>query len=167
APRRARRPAMSHRQPPANRSAFSLIELLIVIVIIALVISIAIPSLSSARNAARNAGTRALLAQISQSASQFERDERRMPGYFDARAMGHTQNETRGFTAMQNMMLDLAGGTTTDPVGGSIVEVGPTTNDIVRVDTRLIGTEQGDSKMYFTPDRNFFTAQSDSGQMMA
>jgi prepilin-type N-terminal cleavage/methylation domain-containing protein len=154
--------AMNDRQlPTAIRRAFSLIELLVVILIIALVIAIAIPSLNGARNSARNAGTRALMTQITQAAAQFERDERRMPGYFDAREMGHAENADRGFTAMHNIMLDLAGGIVTS--GG--VEVGPMASRLVRVDPKLIGATGNGGKMYFVPDRKFFIEQNEQGQL--
>jgi prepilin-type N-terminal cleavage/methylation domain-containing protein len=154
---------MIERQSPAvNRRAFSLIELLVVILIIALVIAIAIPSLAGARNSARAAGSRALLTQITQASSQFERDERRMPGFFDAREMGHAENADRGFTAMHNLMLDLAGGIVT---GNDGVEVGPMAQRTVRVDPKLIGTAAGNNKGYFVPDRKNFIDQTEQGQI--
>jgi competence protein ComGC len=153
---------MIDRQTPiASRRAFSLIELLVVILIIMLVIAIAIPSLNGARNSARSAATRALMTQITQAAAQFERDERRMPGYFDGREMGHAENADRGFTAMHNIMLDLAGGVVTS--GG--LEVGPMNSRTVRVEPKLIGANANGSKMYFVPDRKFFIEQTEQGQL--
>lgn len=156
-------------RPNPSRRAFSLVELLVVILIIAIVIAIAIPSLAGARNSARSAATRAQMNNIVQAAAQFERDERRMPGYFSARQMGHTENATRGFTAMQNIMLDLAGGVsgtgTTNP--GDSIRVGPENNAQVWVNPGYIGVERNGSKMYWVPDSKNYLAQDGAGQMQA
>lgn len=161
---------MIESRPIVARRAFSLIELLVVIVIIALVITIAIPALSGARNASRGAGTRSLLSNITQAAAQFERDERRAPGHFAARDMGHPDNGTRGFAAMQNIMLDLAGGIVSTngcgPGPQDALRIGPA-NDCskqVWVNLAYIGVEQSGSKMYWVPDRKFFVAQNEGNQ---
>jgi prepilin-type N-terminal cleavage/methylation domain-containing protein len=167
---------MTQRSRSASaRRAFSLVELLVVIAVIALVAAVAIPSLSGARNATRAASTQSLMSQIVQAAAQFERDERRMPGYFSPQQMGAADNATRGLSAMQNVMLDLAGGV--QGAGGGLVavpansdtiltNVGPTNNpqEQVRVDIALIGSEAGNSRGYFVPDRKFFVAQDGLGQ---
>ncbi|MCX5689064.1 MAG: prepilin-type N-terminal cleavage/methylation domain-containing protein [Planctomycetota bacterium] len=101
----------SRRQPHAPVAAgFSLIELLVVIAIIALIISIIVPAVASARKSARKADTLNMCNGLSQACSQFILDQRRAPGYFTARDMGSADNISRGFTQMENAMLDLAGG---------------------------------------------------------
>lgn len=158
-------------RPVPTRRAFSLIELLVVILIIAVVMAIALPSLSGARNASRAASSRALLNNLTQAAAQFERDERRMPGYFSARDMGHADNADRGFTALQNVMADLSGGITStngsgpNPDGGSL-RVGPLNDQATQiwVNPAYIGVERDGNKMYWVPDRKNFIAQDEGGQ---
>ncbi|MEO1008924.1 MAG: prepilin-type N-terminal cleavage/methylation domain-containing protein [Planctomycetota bacterium] len=150
--------------PHARRRAFSLIELLVVIVVIALIVAIILPALGGARNTARKASTAAQLAAISGAAQQFENDNQRAPGLFTARQMGDMDNEDRGFTVMENIMLDLAGGVV-EPSGpalggqsDTIVEVGPTSDATVLVDLDLIGTTQAGGG-YYTPDAGRFVPQ--------
>lgn len=144
-----------------KRRAFSLIELLVVMVVIAILVAILVPTLGGARNTARAASTKAQLTDLANASQQFITDKGRQPGYFSARLMGDTANENRGFTAMQNVMLDLAGGIVTTS-GAGTVEVGPTTSDTVRVDLTLIGTREAGGG-YYTPDATRFIAQTGEG----
>ncbi|MFI4916396.1 MAG: type II secretion system protein [Phycisphaerales bacterium JB060] len=147
------------------RRAFSLIELLVTMAVIAIVIAIIVPTLGGARNTAKAAGTQSQLTAIGAAAQQFYSDQGRLPGYFTARQMGHTDNEMRGFTGMQNVMLDLAGGIVPDTASGTnIITVGPL-NDAsgqVKVDTTLIGTREAGGG-YYTPEDNRFVAQQGAG----
>ncbi len=94
---------------PRARRAFSLVELLVVVAIIALLIAILVPTLSSARAAARLSATQALLADISRAGESFALDNRRAPGMIpDSVLFGSAPLE--GFTAMDNALLELAGG---------------------------------------------------------
>lgn len=142
--------------------AFTLVELLVVVLIIALVIAIVVPTLGAARNTARSASTQSLMNELVQAITQFELDENRAPGYFDATEMGAATNLTQGFTSMENIMLDLAGGVvdpgSSEPTG--LLQVGPGVQAFVNPD--LIGVP-GSSKLYFTPKGKSYVAQNGQG----
>ncbi|MFG0284773.1 MAG: type II secretion system protein [Phycisphaerales bacterium JB039] len=150
--------------------AFTLIELLVVILILAVVIAIIVPALGGARNAAKGVSSRSLLTQVANAASAFVNDNDRLPGYFSAEEMGDAENDKRGFTEMENILLDLAGGvipgggTGIGGVGGSDgIKVGPTSAAAVWVDPALIGADTEFSKAYFTPDAKSY--RTGTGQM--
>ncbi|MFI4881153.1 MAG: type II secretion system protein [Phycisphaerales bacterium JB064] len=145
------------------RKAFSLIELLVVIAVIGIVIGIIVPTLGGARNTAKAASTKAQLNEIGNASQQYYNDQQRWPGYFTAKQMGVTENGTRGFSGMQNVMLDLAGGIVPSAgTGTNFVAVGPISGEEVIVDLTLIGTREGGGG-YYTPDDNRFVAQLGSG----
>jgi prepilin-type N-terminal cleavage/methylation domain-containing protein len=147
--------------------AFSLIELMVVILILAVVVAIIVPALGGARNAARAVSTRSTLTQVSNAAAAYSNDHQEtMPGYFTAEEMGHSQNGNRGFTEMENVMLHLAGGLV-DPLkptfgGAGVMEVGPKSDAVVKVDLSLIGADATKSGAYYTPDAGLY--RSDTGQ---
>jgi prepilin-type N-terminal cleavage/methylation domain-containing protein len=144
---------------PATRPGFSLIELLVVIAIIALIVSIVVPAVASARKSARKADTLNLCNGLSQACSQFILDERRAPGYFSQRDMGSVENMTRGFSQMENAMLELAGGIATGAAQpGDLIGVGPTTAGAVAIRPSLIGA--GSGKSYFSPKAKYFRQQN-------
>lgn len=145
-----------------NRRGFSLIELLVVMVVIAIIVAILLPTLGGARNTARAAATKAQLTELGNAAQQYITDNNRQPGFFSPRLMGDPANENRGFTAMQNVMLDLAGGIVS-ATGPNVVEVGPTSSDTVLVDLTLIGTREAGGG-YYTPDQARFVAQTGIGE---
>lgn len=152
-----------------RRVGFTLIELLVAIAIIGIIIAIIVPALGGARQTARAAATSAQLNELANAAQQFETDTTRPPGYFSARVMGDSANENRGFTAMENVMLDLAGGIvepTGTGLGGAgsqpVIQVGPTTDNTVDVRVDLIGTEQAGGG-YYTPDDALYVAQNGPG----
>jgi prepilin-type N-terminal cleavage/methylation domain-containing protein len=146
--------------PGAVRPGFSLIELLVVILIIAVVIAIVVPALGGARNIARKQETNNLITTLQQASVQYQLDNRRAPGYFTAAEMGSQENGTRGFSGMQNALLDLAGGIVTGTPPGSF-DVGPISTPArqVRVDPTLIGAKVGRNKNYFVPTAKFFKKQ--------
>jgi prepilin-type N-terminal cleavage/methylation domain-containing protein len=147
------------------RRGFSLIELLVVIAIIAILIAIIVPALSGARVIARKAATSALMNQVTTAAEQFSQDNAGvMPGYFLPTEMGSRANadQTRGgFTAMENVLLDLlgtnaivgkaglsgggGGSPTIKLVGpfGNVGNSGKGGNANVKVDMALLGTGDG------------------------
>ncbi len=145
----------------AARGGFSLVELLVVILIIAVVIAIVVPALGGARNIARKQETSNLITTLQQASVQFQLDNRRAPGYFTAAEMGSQENGNRGFSGMQNAMLDLAGGVVTGTPAGSL-DVGPQSARQVRVDPTLIGAKVGRNKNYFVPTAKFFKKQDGS-----
>jgi len=119
-----------------GRPAFSLTELVVVVLIIGVIIAIIVPALGGARDAARAQTTRNVMSQISNAAESFRLDQRRYPGYYNAREMGSSSNggtgglpgslSQQGLSAAENVMLDLASSdaifTQQDP---SRVRVGP------------------------------------------
>ena len=159
---------------------FSLVEMLVVLLILTVVIAIVVPALQSFRNGARKGATTSLMAGLSTSISQFKMSQSRLPGYFSARDMGSGMNVSGGgLSAMENLMLDLAGGITTDApatgngdpcdVGGyPIIEVGPSSTNKVNVDINRIGATESTSKAqvvrtYFKPDPKYFVRQCRTG----
>ncbi|MCC6659803.1 MAG: prepilin-type N-terminal cleavage/methylation domain-containing protein [Phycisphaerales bacterium] len=150
-----------------RRGGFSLIELLVVIIIIALLVAIIVPSLWGARDAARGASTQSLMTQVQNASAKFETDHHRLPGYFSARQMGMQTNEANGFTAMENAMIDLAGGLvgTSPPVGPTQVAGGPGSlpDGQVTIDTQRIGVGEN---LYFVPPAKFYKTQGVDGQVI-
>ena len=146
----------------AARSAFTLIELLIVVIIIGIVIAITLPALGGARNASKQLASRNLARDLGASIAQFETDNRRLPGYFGAAEMGGMENAARGFTAMENALLELTGGVVdaSDPsLSPSTLQVGPSSTLTVDVDLDLIGAGTGDNAGYYTPTAKNYIAQ--------
>lgn len=135
-----------------RRPGFTLIELLVVITIIAVVIGITVPALGFAREIAKKASTDSLVKDLTLSVEQFKIDEGRAPGYFTPEEMGDIQNITRGFSQMQNIMLDLVGGPVANSglTGSSALMVGPTSAGEIEVDPALVNIGES-AKGYFTP----------------
>lgn len=142
----------SRRINTASRG-FSLIELLVVIVIITIVIAITVPAIGGARDLARAARTQTQIANLTTAVSAFQADEQRLPGFFTAQQMGQADT---GFTSMQNLMLDLAGGPVADngALPPNILLVGPTAGDEVNVNLNLIGVAESGGKNYYQPASN-------------
>jgi hypothetical protein len=97
-----------------------------------------------------------------------------MPGYFTARDMGMAQNLTQGFSGMQNVMLELAGGVVADgsvagaPQPGDI-KIGPGTSNSTTAWVRpdLMGSSNGNNnKLYFVPDSKHWVSQNSAGQQV-
>lgn len=146
-------PAATRPSGVLARSAFSLIELLVVITIIAVVIAITVPALAGARELARKSSTEGTVNSLVQATAQFTTDEQRAPGYFSPEEMGHPDNvTTRGFTSMQNIMLELVGGPVEDDPTNTLPVVGPINDPAgqVIVDPALVNVGDN-SKGYYTP----------------
>ncbi len=146
------------------RRAFTIMELLIVMIVITLVISILLPALGSVRTTARKTTTTGLLNEIISAAQRFSVDKKRLPGYFSAREMGGQENfANKGLSAMENVMLDLAGGivgTGLNPVPNTLtINPTPTPDRNVYVDPDQIGT----TGAYYMPPRRHFVAQTNDG----
>ncbi len=150
------------------RPGFSLVELLVVLAIIVLVISIIVPALGRVRNEAKKQDTRTRVDELMKAMQLFELDNKRLPGYFTQAEMGMVDNFTRGFSQGQNVMLDLAGGVTNDPVGAGVVSAGPMNDATKRanVNVNTIGTGGGSSSAvglnkaaYYTPGDKYYKLQ--------
>jgi prepilin-type N-terminal cleavage/methylation domain-containing protein len=146
-----------------RRAGFTLVELLVVIMIIGLVVAIILPALAGARTAAKGGATRTFIQEILKASEAWRLDKQgRAPGYFSARLMGHQDNETRGFSAMQNMMADLMGGLVADNAGNDpdVLQVGPLSDPTTQIyiNRGLMGSEKG----YFAPDKRFMQVQDGS-----
>lgn len=145
--------------------AFTLIELLTVIAILAIVIGIILPIMGSARTAAKKADIRVLMSGLAQATAAFENDQRRLPGYFSPRQMGDPLNAGRGFNMMDNILIDLVGGITTQAANGtSILTVGPTPTNTVTIDLTAMGATTQNrtgaiSKSYLAMDAKRYVAQ--------
>jgi type II secretory pathway pseudopilin PulG len=180
---------MNQKHPKINaRRGFSIVELLVVFFIIGLVMSILIPAISGVRQTARRASTNATMKDLAAASNLFATDRKgQTPGYFPPALMGAQENgDTRGMSAMQNILLDLSGGVaqnqTRDMGGGSlcdeqngpnVVEVGPTSTNVVRVNLGAIGAPTKDLakgtivNAYFNPDRGALVRQCNDAQRLA
>lgn len=170
--------ARSSRPHGTARRGFSLIEIMIVMIILITLIAIFVPVLAGARNASRKVATQQLFTGLQTSSSQFELDQRRLPGYFSPVSMGSMENGVsggigRGFTPMQNMLLDLSGGVIANIAAptGNRINVGPTAAGTVTVDLDLINAPseaKGVVKnVYFNIDKKNWTSQSGTNQKVA
>jgi len=151
---------MKPQRPSRQPRAFSLVELLVVIAIIGIVIAILIPALRGARIQARKVATMSTMNQLNAACAQFVSDHKRNPGFFTPAQMGDSQNASNngGFTGMQNVLLDLAGGVTKAPAqAGVVFDVGPGGAATVMIDITKIGAS-GQGKGYFNPDKSALVA---------
>ncbi len=150
---------------------FSLIELLVVIVIIVIVISLLLPAIGGAQDIAKAATTRMTIKEFGNAVEGYRQDHSGFrPGVFSEEQMGSSENaDVYGFTAQENIMLDLAGGVVEDDGsgGGVLKTFGPTQRAhdenaemerFVREDR--IGTEYAGNPGYFQPKAKFFQAQT-------
>lgn len=160
---------------PAAARAFTLVEVLVVLIIIGTVLAILLPSLATTRQAAKKVSSQALMNNLAAATSQFITDRRESPGYFTPLQMGAQANSRpngtgRGFGAIQNVMIDLAGGITTAAEDGiQILKVGPSNAaaDTVNIDIGQIGGggasgSAASNKAYFTPARQFMEPQGNA-----
>ena len=141
-------PTPARIRPATHRPmrGFTLVELLVVISIIAILIALLVPVLAGVRIGARSARTQTQMQSILTACSQFKAQNQRNPGVFSQEDMGNADNATRGFTNMENVLLDLAGGVVTDPGANAaaFLEVGPfASSGNVLVDLGRIGDSDG------------------------
>lgn len=149
---------------PALRRGFSLLELLVVIAIVFLIITLVVPFLGGAQNIARATQTQSVLKEFGQAVDAFRLDrDQDLPGVFDVVEMNRNENQTLGFTAMENALLELSGGLTYGAqVAGETFNFGPTAdarNENMQqmrwaIPSR-IGLSTDAKPSYFRPDPRF------------
>lgn len=180
-------------QSTSMRRGFTIVELIVVILIIVVISAILLPALGGARDVAKKTATTQLINNLIAAAGRFEQDQRRLPGYFSPTEMGHPEQfagagSGRGMSAMENIMIDLAGGIPQPPTGttgggsgggmGGAPEptslataarnVGPTRDraNQIHIDTALIGVKNGSFAPYFVPDNKYYVAQTSSARVV-
>lgn len=145
--------------PQRNNKGFTLVELLVVISIIAILIAILLPALSGVRTAARKASTQSLMTAVGNGIATFRADQQREPGVVSQRTLALRDNRDLRFSAMENVLLDLAGGI----VSESDAEIGVTNAELVfqtpagdtqtvRVNPELINAEESGSYLDLSGD---------------
>jgi len=144
----------THRTTPARflARAFTLYELLTVLAIVGILLAILLPTLASARRAAQTAATQTFMRDIAIACNQFQLDNNGTnPGRFTPAEMASTENDARGFSTMQNILLDLVGGEAKDLTDTAAIQnVGPL-SDVTRrliVNPNLIGSNRPGGKAY-------------------
>lgn len=152
-----------------NHRGFTIVELLVVILIIGIVVALVFPAIAKANLAAKKAASTATLADLSAASSAFSIDNKRTPGYFTPADMGDQANVDRGFSGLNNVLLDLSGGIVSaaaagGPGAGQIVVVGPTAAKVVTVDLGRIGATGGNQKAYYTPSAKNWVLNSTTAQ---
>ncbi|MCA9297904.1 MAG: type II secretion system protein [Phycisphaerales bacterium] len=164
-----------------HRRAFTIIELLVVMLIITLIIAIVVPALGGARNAAKKTATRQLLEEMKQATFRFQQDHAdRQPGAFPYEDMGSTENQTMGFTTLENAMIDLFGTQLASAPGDRTDrcrywQIGPrrNLNDINGgpsgnwIDLNLLTSSIDGTEAYVSIDAKFLAPQVDEAQRAA
>ncbi|MBO6513936.1 MAG: prepilin-type N-terminal cleavage/methylation domain-containing protein [Phycisphaerales bacterium] len=155
-----------------RRTAFSLVEMLLVIAVIGVLVALLLPALSGARDTGLKVSSQSLMADLATAAQRFGNDNAgRNPGFFSEAEMGHSDNQDIGMSAAENVMLELGGsaailGLESDPAVASLIDedagiiaIGPKNDTMetprVVVNVNLIGSDGG----YFTPEQKFFQVQ--------
>lgn len=155
---------MVRRSRHNSHKAFTLVELLVVVAIIAVLLGILLPTIAGVRLAARKASTQSLMRNVRVAIDAFQADNGRAPGFFSPFDMGRQANgdtTPRGFTAMENAILELAlppdavrtideSGSTSPPgANNTVIDIGPFGSALagqnVRINIAEIGTSASGS----------------------
>lgn len=174
---------MAIKSTNSARRAFTIAELMIVLIILGVVLAVVLPSLKATNTAAKKAATTTIMVGLSGAAIQFASDHNgQRPGYFPAAEMqsGATVvggngagNSERGFSGLQNVLLDLMPGITSESTStgnANIIQVGPTAGNLVSVSLRQLGSSvQGDAsgstRAYFRADPKLYYTYVPSGDI--
>ncbi len=146
-----------------HRRGFTIIELMVVMIVITVVVSILLPAMGIIRDTARATTTQGLMNDLVAAASKFSVDHKRQPGYFPARDMGHQDNENRGLSGAENVMLDLAGGVVGTGAGApppGAIAVNPRNVSAQFPNAFVDLTQIGIRSDYFVPPPKHYIAQT-------
>jgi len=132
--------------------AFTLYELLTVLAIVGILLAILLPTLASARRSAQTTATQTSMRNIAIACNQFQLDNNGTnPGRFTPAEMASQENDARGFSTMQNILLDLVGGEAKDQSdAATLLNVGPLSDPTrqLMVNPNLIGSNRPGGKAY-------------------
>ncbi len=135
----------TRRRTPSHTPGFTLVELLVVVTIIVILIAVLIPAIGSVRERAQEATTSTLTTSVFTAINQFQADnDGVLPGVLEQDVLADNGNFTGQprMTAMENAILDLAGGVVADQRDATFtIEYG--TNQELHINTGVIGSSDG------------------------
>jgi prepilin-type N-terminal cleavage/methylation domain-containing protein len=136
-----------------ERTAFTLVELLVVITIIALLLGILLPALSAVRSRAKNVAARSFLKSLSTASVTYQADFSAYPGYYSEDEINGS-NTWHDFTSTENLVISLLGGIADTGTGTGWTPTGVPASPQIFVDDIGIGPKLASGRTkdaYFSP----------------